>query len=117
MGIRPTGGTPIQLPSSNAQDQAAELVGSLETSGEVLGEQLARIDATSGSANTVSAEMAVQIADIQSRLSALEGDTGPDLSGYATNSRVATLEGRVTTLESQLASAISRIEALENNPT
>ena len=103
MGIRPTGGTPIQLPSSNAQDQAAELVGSLETSGEVLGEQLGRIDATSRSANTVSTEMAVQIADIQSRLSALENDPGPDLSGYATVSRVATLEGRVETLEKNVA--------------
>lgn len=103
MGIRPTGGTPIQLPSSNAQNQAAELVGSLETAGEVLGKQLSRIDATSRSANTVSAEMAVQIKSLQDRVAALEksppahSHTQTDVNGLAIV--LADIQSRLSALE------------------
>lgn len=65
--------------------------------GDALGEVIGEVNAKAESSNTTTGEL---IADIE----ALEG-------------RVTTLEGRVTTLEGQLASAISRIESLENNAT
>ena len=106
MGIRPTGGVPIQLPSSNAQDQAGELIGSLEDSGEVLGSQLGRIDSTSGSANTVSTEMAAQVKSLQDRVAALE-KSPPAHSHPQTD---------VNGLAIVLADIQSRLSALEHPP-
>lgn len=81
--------------------------------GDALGGVISDVNSTAESANTTTGEIIADIEALEGRVTALEGDTGPDLSGYATVSRVSTLEGRVTTLESQLATAISRIEALE----
>lgn len=58
--------------------------------GEALGEVIGEVNATASSANTTTGEI---VADIEA------------------------LEGRVSALEGQLASAISRIESLENNAT
>lgn len=84
--------------------------------GDALGETIAEVNATASSANTTTGEIVADIEALEGRVSTLEGDTGPDLSGYATTSRVSTLEGRVATLEDDLATAISRIESLENTP-
>lgn len=85
--------------------------------GEALGETIGEVNSTASSANTTTGEIIKDIEALEGRVDALENAPGPDLSGYAKTSRVSTLEGRVTTLEGQLAAAIYRIEALENNPT
>lgn len=83
--------------------------------GDALGEVISDVNSTATSANTTAGEIIADIEALEGRVSTLEGAPPPDLSGYASTSRVSTLEGRVATLETQLATAISRIEALETN--
>lgn len=69
------------------------------SAGDALGETLGEVNATAESANTTTGAIIDDIEALEGRVAALEGDTGPDLSGYATTASVEALEGRVAALE------------------
>ena len=118
MGIFAKGSQfPANVEADTPQNRYGGQLTKDSVAGDALGETIGNVNATADSANTTTGELIADIEALEGRVDALENAPGPDLSGYATVSRVSTLEGRVTTLEGNLAAAISRIEALENNPT
>lgn len=118
MGIFAKGSQfPANVEADTPQNRYGGQLTKDSVAGDALGETIGEVNSTASSANTTTGEIIKDIEALEGRVSTLENDPGPNLSGYATVSRVASLEGRVTTLEGNLAAAISRIEALENNPT
>lgn len=118
MGIFAKGSQfPANVEADTPQNRYGGQLTKDSVAGDALGETIGNVNATADSANTTTGEIIKDIEALEGRVTTLENDPGPDLSGYVKTSRVTTLEGRVITLEGQLAAAISRIEALENNPT
>lgn len=106
---------PVTITPDTPQNRYGGAYNEDTAAGNALGEVLTDVNSKAESSNTTAGELISDIEALEGRVDALENDPGPDLSGYAPMSRVTALEGRVTTLETNLAAAISRIEALENN--
>lgn len=118
MGIFAKGSQfPANVEADTPQNRYGGQLTKDSVAGDALGETIGEVNSTASSANTTTGEIIKDIEALEGRVTTLENDPGPDLSGYVKTSRVTTLETRVTTLENNLAAAISRIEALENNPT
>ena len=114
MGIFAKGSRfPANVEADTPQNRYGGQLTKDSVAGDALGETIGEVNSTASSANTTTGEIIKDIEALEGRVDALENDPGPDLSGYATKSRVSTLEDRVSTLETQLANALSRIEALE----
>lgn len=114
MGIFAKGSQfPANVEADTPQNRYGGQLAKDSVAGDALGETLGDVNATADSANTTAGELIADIEALEGRVDALENDPGPDLSGYATKSRVSTLEGRVSTLETQLSDALARIQALE----
>ena len=114
MGIFAKGSQfPANVEADTPQNRYGGQLTKDSVAGDALGGVIGEVNSTASSANTTTGEIIKDIEALEGRVDALENDPGPDLSGYATKSRVSTLEGRVSTLETQLANALSRIEALE----